>query len=133
MERPAYDCACCFILALFISVFRVTGGELFEDIVAREYYSESDARLVCLLIIHFDIILDLILASALQQVGNVGFCRGLFCAVLTQSHIYLRIIQAFVLPPEFKKIGNLPRFEIFFFCTFSISFDDAESPSEGIM
>ena len=24
--------------------FRVTGGELFEDIVAREYYSESDAR-----------------------------------------------------------------------------------------
>lgn len=26
--------------------FRVTGGELFEDIVAREYYSEADARLV---------------------------------------------------------------------------------------
>ena len=25
-------------------VFRVTGGELFEDIVAREYYSEADAR-----------------------------------------------------------------------------------------
>lgn len=24
--------------------FRVTGGELFEDIVAREYYSEADAR-----------------------------------------------------------------------------------------
>lgn len=24
----------------------VTGGELFEDIVAREYYSEADARLV---------------------------------------------------------------------------------------
>lgn len=23
---------------------RVTGGELFEDIVAREYYSEADAR-----------------------------------------------------------------------------------------
>lgn len=22
----------------------VTGGELFEDIVAREYYSEADAR-----------------------------------------------------------------------------------------
>lgn len=31
-----------FILILF----RVTGGELFEDIVAREYYSEADARLV---------------------------------------------------------------------------------------
>lgn len=26
---------------------RVTGGELFEDIVAREYYSEADARWVC--------------------------------------------------------------------------------------
>lgn len=28
----------------FLSVCSVTGGELFEDIVAREYYSESDAR-----------------------------------------------------------------------------------------
>lgn len=28
--------------------FRVTGGELFEDIVAREYYSEADARYVYL-------------------------------------------------------------------------------------
>lgn len=26
------------------SLPRVTGGELFEDIVAREYYSEADAR-----------------------------------------------------------------------------------------
>ena len=26
--------------------FRVTGGELFEDIVAREFYSEADARYV---------------------------------------------------------------------------------------
>lgn len=25
-------------------IFRVTGGELFEDIVAREFYSEADAR-----------------------------------------------------------------------------------------
>lgn len=33
----------CFVLDL---VVRVTGGELFEDIVAREYYSEADARLV---------------------------------------------------------------------------------------
>ncbi len=24
-------------------MFRVTGGELFEDIVAREFYSEADA------------------------------------------------------------------------------------------
>ena len=37
--------------ALFMSVnvrdlsgFRVTGGELFDEIVAREYYSETDAR-----------------------------------------------------------------------------------------
>uniref|UniRef100_A0ACB8EYU9 Uncharacterized protein n=1 Tax=Sphaerodactylus townsendi TaxID=933632 RepID=A0ACB8EYU9_9SAUR len=28
-----------------ISAVRVTGGELFEDIVAREYYSEADASL----------------------------------------------------------------------------------------
>lgn len=28
------------------STFRVTGGELFEDIVAREFYSEADARWV---------------------------------------------------------------------------------------
>lgn len=27
-----------------VHVYRVTGGELFEDIVAREYYSEADAR-----------------------------------------------------------------------------------------
>jgi len=25
----------------------VTGGELFEDIVAREFYSEADARYLC--------------------------------------------------------------------------------------
>ena len=31
---------------LFSSHFRVTGGELFEDIVAREFYSEADARYV---------------------------------------------------------------------------------------
>lgn len=31
----------------YVHVFyRVTGGELFEDIVAREYYSEADARYV---------------------------------------------------------------------------------------
>ena len=29
---------------LSICLHRVTGGELFEDIVAREYYSEADAR-----------------------------------------------------------------------------------------
>lgn len=29
-----------------LSVFRVTGGELFDEIVAREYYSETDARYV---------------------------------------------------------------------------------------
>lgn len=32
------------------SHFRVTGGELFEDIVAREFYSEADARYVVVLI-----------------------------------------------------------------------------------
>ena len=28
----------------FLFRFSVTGGELFEDIVAREFYSEADAR-----------------------------------------------------------------------------------------
>jgi hypothetical protein len=27
-----------------LEIFRVTGGELFEDIVAREFYTEADAR-----------------------------------------------------------------------------------------
>lgn len=31
-------------LVSLVLVYRVTGGELFEDIVAREYYSEADAR-----------------------------------------------------------------------------------------
>lgn len=31
-------------LTCVCSACRVTGGELFEDIVAREYYSEADAR-----------------------------------------------------------------------------------------
>ena len=29
---------------LYLHSYRVTGGELFEDIVAREFYSEADAR-----------------------------------------------------------------------------------------
>lgn len=33
-----HGCLNCFFF------HRVTGGELFEDIVAREYYSEADAR-----------------------------------------------------------------------------------------
>lgn len=32
------------VFILSVSVYSVTGGELFEDIVAREYYSEADAR-----------------------------------------------------------------------------------------
>jgi hypothetical protein len=32
-----------FDFCIFL-VSRVTGGELFEDIVAREFYSEADAR-----------------------------------------------------------------------------------------
>lgn len=31
-------------IKLVILLSSVTGGELFEDIVAREYYSEADAR-----------------------------------------------------------------------------------------
>lgn len=33
-----------FIWRLICVSCRVTGGELFEDIVAREFYSEADAR-----------------------------------------------------------------------------------------
>lgn len=33
-----------FFKMCFSCFHRVTGGELFEDIVAREYYSEADAR-----------------------------------------------------------------------------------------
>jgi len=37
---------CCYVWVYLVKVgfFRVTGGELFEDIVAREFYSEADAR-----------------------------------------------------------------------------------------
>lgn len=43
--------SCLYYLSNFVSPVtclssRVTGGELFEDIVAREYYSEADARSV---------------------------------------------------------------------------------------
>lgn len=37
MRVPVVICKDCF---------RVTGGELFDEIVAREYYSENDARCV---------------------------------------------------------------------------------------
>jgi len=37
---PLFRCGC-------VHVFRIQGGELFEDIVQREHYSEADARLDC--------------------------------------------------------------------------------------
>jgi len=37
---------CAYVFVIFLFFIRVTGGELFEDIVAREYYSEADARSV---------------------------------------------------------------------------------------
>ena len=38
-------CACvCVRVSIFPTNFSVTGGELFDDIVAREFYSEKDAR-----------------------------------------------------------------------------------------
>jgi calcium/calmodulin-dependent protein kinase (CaM kinase) II len=36
-------CQCVLKLFYLPQFFRVTGGELFEDIVAREFYSEADA------------------------------------------------------------------------------------------
>lgn len=35
--------ALCDFFLTFSLLFSVTGGELFEDIVAREFYSEADA------------------------------------------------------------------------------------------
>jgi hypothetical protein len=32
------------VTVLNVTRHRVTGGELFDEIVAREYYSENDAR-----------------------------------------------------------------------------------------
>ena len=39
---------CVYKVVHFISVsdIRITGGELFDEIVAREYYSETDARYI---------------------------------------------------------------------------------------
>ena len=39
---------CAYKVLHFISVsdIRITGGELFDEIVAREYYSETDARYI---------------------------------------------------------------------------------------
>lgn len=43
----SFQCSHYFSVCHFICFSsRVTGGELFEDIVAREYYSEADARYV---------------------------------------------------------------------------------------
>ena len=43
--------ACYICTHLFVYLFRVTGGELFEDIVAREFYSEADARYVITILV----------------------------------------------------------------------------------
>lgn len=41
----AFNCTSLGSVICFVLLHsRVTGGELFEDIVAREYYSEADAR-----------------------------------------------------------------------------------------
>lgn len=41
----AFNCTSTGSVTSFVLLLsRVTGGELFEDIVAREYYSEADAR-----------------------------------------------------------------------------------------
>ena len=48
---------------IFDLIRRVTGGELFDDIVAREYYSEHDARLV-----------TMVTVVTLVTINNVSFC-----------------------------------------------------------
>lgn len=57
---------------------RVTGGELFEDIVAREYYSEADARSVCWCVwlcwIHV-MWNPLCVSTGRQKKANHAFCR----------------------------------------------------------
>ena len=56
----SYDSKLFIELFYFVKVFvcrvvcnSVTGGELFEDIVAREFYSEADARYDLLLALRF--------------------------------------------------------------------------------
>ena len=40
-----YVCVCVCVCVCGVAIlYRVTGGELFDEIVAREYYSETDAR-----------------------------------------------------------------------------------------
>ena len=44
---PCRPCIVDLYFCCFSVVDRVTGGELFDEIVAREFYSENDARCVC--------------------------------------------------------------------------------------
>lgn len=46
--------------------FRVTGGELFDDIVAREFYSEADARWITLEILLFPLYFKIYLYQCFQ-------------------------------------------------------------------
>lgn len=43
MAADVFHCTIFFLTFPLYFHFRVTGGELFEDIVAREFYSEADA------------------------------------------------------------------------------------------
>ncbi len=52
----------------------VTGGELFEDIVAREFYSEADARFV----VHFWPARNVVwLAALLARTDHIDYCVSL--------------------------------------------------------
>lgn len=70
-------------VSLFVFLCSVTGGELFEDIVAREYYSEADARWA----LQFsNLLLPWLLLSTLQQAGHAD----------THTHAHARIIYAYM-------------------------------------
>ena len=64
------------------TVCRVTGGELFEDIVAREFYSEADA------------------SHCIQQILEVSAIL-LYCFILSKQEYYILIeLQIDIIDPR---------------------------------
>lgn len=62
-----------FINILLLYAVRITGGELFDEIVAREYYSESDARytLASLIVVHY-----YVNSYCMQQIlDGIAYCH----------------------------------------------------------
>lgn len=91
-----YVCVCVFLssvslsdwlfASLFVFLYSVTGGELFEDIVAREYYSEADARWA----LQFsNLLLPWLLLCGLQQAGHTHTHAH------TRKHTFVTMVLCF--------------------------------------